>query len=67
MNDPHQRQYVASIGGDPEPQHVEYIRHINEALAGRPEGMIDVTYTCAGATSARRGRPRSYDFVAEAP
>ena len=39
MNDPHQRDYIASIGGDPERQHVEYIRHINEALAGRPEGM----------------------------
>ena len=34
MNDPHQRDYIASIGGDPERQHVEYIRHINEALAG---------------------------------
>ena len=31
--------HVAAIGGDPEHQHVEYIRHINEALAGRPEGM----------------------------
>ncbi len=36
MNDPHQREYVASIGGDPERQHVEYIRHINEALRERP-------------------------------
>ena len=33
MNDPHQREYIASIGGDAERQHVEYIRHINEALA----------------------------------
>ena len=39
MNDPHQREYIASIGGDPERQHVEYIRHINEALAERPDGM----------------------------
>ena len=38
MNDPHQREYIASIGGDPERQHVEYIRHINEALAERPGG-----------------------------
>ena len=38
MNDPHQREYVASIGGDPERQHVEYIHHINEALAGPPGG-----------------------------
>ena len=38
VNDPHQREYVASIGGDPEHQHVEYIRHINEALAGGRKG-----------------------------
>jgi 5-methyltetrahydropteroyltriglutamate--homocysteine methyltransferase len=38
MNDPHQREYIASIGGDPERQHVEYIRHINEALASGPTG-----------------------------
>ncbi|NDU79672.1 5-methyltetrahydropteroyltriglutamate--homocysteine S-methyltransferase, partial [Actinomadura sp. DSM 109109] len=25
MNDPHQREYIASIGGDPQNQHVEYI------------------------------------------
>src|SRR3989304_2261433 len=31
MNDPHQREYVASIGGDPVHQHEEYIRHMNEA------------------------------------
>jgi 5-methyltetrahydropteroyltriglutamate--homocysteine methyltransferase len=30
MNDPHQREYIASIGGDAERQHVEYIHHINE-------------------------------------
>ena len=35
MNDPHQREYIASIGGDPERQHVEYIHHINEALCLR--------------------------------
>ncbi len=38
LNDPEQRRYVASIGGDPDAQHVEYIRHINEALVGRPRG-----------------------------
>src|SRR5437867_10896556 len=48
MNDPHQREYVASIGGDPEHQHVEYIRHINEALAERPDGMSVTTHMCRG-------------------
>src|SRR5437867_3720619 len=48
MNDPHQREYIASIGGDPEHQHVEYIRHINEALAERPDGMSVTTHMCRG-------------------
>src|SRR4051794_25098321 len=39
LNDPDQRRHVADIGGDAEHQHETYIRHINEALAGRPEGM----------------------------
>ena len=38
LNDPSQREHVRSIGGDAEHQHETYIRHINEALAGRPEG-----------------------------
>ena len=36
LNDPGQRAYAASIGGDPERQHVEYIRHVNEALVDGP-------------------------------
>ncbi len=40
MNDPYQREYIASIGGDPESQHVEYIHHINEALADRPKALL---------------------------
>ena len=48
LNDPAQREYVASIGGDPDRQHVEYIHHINEALAGRPEGMAVTTHMCRG-------------------
>ena len=58
MNDPHQRDYIAAIGGDPERQHLEYIRHINEALAGRPEGMSVTTHTCHG-NFRSRGRPRA--------
>jgi 5-methyltetrahydropteroyltriglutamate--homocysteine methyltransferase len=48
MNDPHQREYIASIGGDPEHQHEEYIRHINEALSERPESMSVTTHMCRG-------------------
>ena len=66
MNDPHQRDYIASIGGDPERQHVEYIRHINEALAGRPEGMSVTTHMCRGNFRSSWAAEGSYDFVAEA-
>ncbi len=61
MNDPHQREYIASIGGDPESQHVEYIHHINEALAERPKAPLAVPSSgAAGVTavpSETTGRP----------
>jgi 5-methyltetrahydropteroyltriglutamate--homocysteine methyltransferase len=66
INDPHQREYVASIGGDPERQHLEYIRHINEALAGRPEGMSVTTHACRGNFRSSWAAEGSWDFVAEA-
>jgi len=66
MNDPHQREYIASIGGDPERQHVEYIHHINEALAGRPDGMSITTHMCRGNFRSSWAAEGSYDFVAEA-
>jgi len=66
MNDPHQREYVASIGGDPERQHVEYIRHINEALASRPEDMRVTTHMCRGNFRSSWAAEGGYDFVAEA-
>jgi 5-methyltetrahydropteroyltriglutamate--homocysteine methyltransferase len=66
MNDPHQREYIASIGGDPERQHVEYIHHINEALAGRPVGMTVTTHMCRGNFQSAWAAEGSYSFVAEA-
>ena len=66
MNDPHQRDYIASIGGDPEHQHVDYIRHINEALAGRPDGMSVTTHSCRGNFQSSWAAGGSWDFVAEA-
>src|SRR6266540_3768236 len=66
MNDPHQREYIASIGGDPERQHVEYIHHINEALANRSEGMSVTTHMCRGNFRSSWAAEGSYDFVAEA-
>jgi 5-methyltetrahydropteroyltriglutamate--homocysteine methyltransferase len=66
LNDPHQREYVASIGGDPDRQHVEYIHHINEALAGRPEGMSVTTHMCRGNFRSSWAASGDYEFVAEA-
>ena len=66
LNDPSQREYVASIGGDPERQHVEYIHHINEALAGRPEGMAVTTHMCRGNFRSSWVAEGGYDYVAEA-
>jgi 5-methyltetrahydropteroyltriglutamate--homocysteine methyltransferase len=66
LNDPHQREYVASIGGDPERQHLEYIRHINEALAERPAGMSVTTHMCRGNFRSSWAAAGGYDFVAEA-
>jgi 5-methyltetrahydropteroyltriglutamate--homocysteine methyltransferase len=66
LNDPNQREYVASIGGDRDGQHVEYIRHINEALAGRPEGMAVTTHMCRGNFRSSWVAEGGYDHVAEA-
>jgi 5-methyltetrahydropteroyltriglutamate--homocysteine methyltransferase len=66
MNDPHQREYIASIGGDPQHQHVEYIHHINEALWERPAGMSVTTHMCRGNFRSAWAAEGSYDFVAEA-
>ena len=66
MNDPEQRRYIASIGGDPDRQHVEYIRHINEALADRPDEMSVTTHMCRGNFRSAWAAEGGYDFVAEA-
>ena len=66
LNDPEQRRYVASIGGDPDAQHVEYIRHINEALAGRPEGMNVTIHMCRGNFRSSWVAEGGYDHVADA-
>jgi 5-methyltetrahydropteroyltriglutamate--homocysteine methyltransferase len=66
LNDPQQREYVASIGGNPDRQHVEYIRHMNEALARRPEAMSVTTHLCRGNYKSSWVASGGYDFVAEA-
>jgi methionine synthase II (cobalamin-independent) len=66
LNDPAQREHVREIGGDAEHQHEAYIRHINEALAQRPEGMAVTTHMCRGNFRSSWVAEGGYDFVAEA-
>lgn len=66
LNDPAQRDLVASIGGDAEHQHERYIRQINKALAGRPDGMSTTTHMCRGNFRSSWVASGGYDFVADA-
>jgi len=66
LNDPEQREHVREIGGDAEHQHEAYIRHINEVLAERPDGMSVTTHMCRGNFRSSWVAEGGYDFVAEA-
>jgi 5-methyltetrahydropteroyltriglutamate--homocysteine methyltransferase len=66
LNDPKQRDYVQSIGGDPSAQHRIYIRNINAALAGKPAGMRVCTHMCRGNFRSAWAASGGYDHVAEA-
>jgi 5-methyltetrahydropteroyltriglutamate--homocysteine methyltransferase len=66
LNDPRQRELVASQGGDPEHQHERYIRQLNAALKGRPDGMRVTTHMCRGNFRSSWAAEGGYDFVAEA-
>ena len=45
---------------------ISYIRHINEALSHRPEGMAVTTHMCRGNFRSSWVAEGGYDFVAEA-
>jgi 5-methyltetrahydropteroyltriglutamate--homocysteine methyltransferase len=66
LNDPAQRAYVNSIGGDGEHQHLINIRLINAALAGKPAGMTVCTHLCRGNFRSSWVAEGGYDHVAEA-
>ncbi|MBV9553644.1 MAG: 5-methyltetrahydropteroyltriglutamate--homocysteine S-methyltransferase [Alphaproteobacteria bacterium] len=66
LNDPAQRAYVDSIGGDGEHQHLVNIRLINQALAGKPPGMTVCTHMCRGNFRSSWMASGGYDHVAEA-
>ena len=66
LNDPEQREQMASKGEDAEHLHESYIRHINEALAERPAGLAVTTHLCRGNFRSSWAAEGGYDFVAEA-
>jgi 5-methyltetrahydropteroyltriglutamate--homocysteine methyltransferase len=66
LNDPKQRDYVRSIGGNPDEQHRIYIRNLNAALAGRPAGMRVCTHMCRGNFRSSWAAEGGYDHVADA-
>src|SRR5688572_5241299 len=66
LNDPKQREYVQSIGGDPNAQHRVYIRNINAALAAKPAGMRVCTHLCRGNFRSAWAASGGYDHVADA-
>jgi 5-methyltetrahydropteroyltriglutamate--homocysteine methyltransferase len=66
LNDPAQRAELTARGDDAEHQHLRYIRQINAALAGRPEGLAITTHMCRGNFRSSWAASGSYDFVAEA-
>src|SRR6185312_8360109 len=61
-----QRAELAAQGRDAEHQHERYIRQINAALAGRPEGLTVTTHMCRGNFRSSWVAEGGYDFVAEA-
>lgn len=66
LNDPNQRAEMAAKGEDEEHLHEAYIRHINEALTGRPDDMAITTHMCRGNFRSSWVAEGGYDFVAEA-
>jgi 5-methyltetrahydropteroyltriglutamate--homocysteine methyltransferase len=66
LNDPAQRAQIAEQGRDAEHQHERYIRQINAALAGRPDGLTVTTHMCRGNFRSSWAAEGGYDFVAEA-
>ncbi|HWE09865.1 MAG TPA: 5-methyltetrahydropteroyltriglutamate--homocysteine S-methyltransferase [Solirubrobacteraceae bacterium] len=66
LNDPAQRAALAARGDDAEHLHETYVRNINAALAGRPEGLTVTTHLCRGNFRSSWAAEGGYDYVAEA-
>ncbi len=66
LNDPAQRADIAERGEDAEHLHLRYIRQVNDAITGRPDGMAVTTHMCRGNFRSSWAAEGGYDFVAEA-
>jgi 5-methyltetrahydropteroyltriglutamate--homocysteine methyltransferase len=65
LNDPNQRDYLTERGEDTTHLHEIYVRNINTALAGRPEGLTVTTHLCRGNFRSSWAAEGGYDYVAE--
>jgi 5-methyltetrahydropteroyltriglutamate--homocysteine methyltransferase len=66
LNDPAQRAEIAERGEDAEHLHLRYIKQVNDAVSGRPEGMAVTTHMCRGNFRSSWAAEGGYDFIAEA-
>jgi 5-methyltetrahydropteroyltriglutamate--homocysteine methyltransferase len=65
LNDPRQRSALTERGEDTTHLHETYVANINNALAGRPEGLVVTTHLCRGNFRSSWAAEGGYDFVAE--
>src|SRR6516164_821957 len=66
LNDPAWRERAATTGVDPEHQHEINVAVINQALAGRPDGLTVTVHMCRGNYRSAWFSSGGYDYVAEA-
>jgi 5-methyltetrahydropteroyltriglutamate--homocysteine methyltransferase len=66
LNDPAWREMAARSGLDPEHQHEINLAVVNQALAGRPDGLTVTVHMCRGNYRSAWFSSGGYDFVAEA-
>ena len=65
LNDPGWREGMAASGGDPDHQHEINVGVINQALAGRPDGLTVTVHMCRGNYRSAWFTSGGYDYVAE--
>ena len=66
LNDPAWRELAAGSGLDPEHQHEINLAVLNQALAGRPDGLTVTVHMCRGNYRSAWFSSGGYDYVAEA-